>query len=334
MLKGFLQINKKERAKRKFHLYGYFKDSVSEEKILTGDEIKKLLIRQERSTQPGTHLVVINIQKEIGASDQDILDFSSKLNIHVTEEYKDHKQRVIEALKMSCKTTDFEAESFLYPSARTIVSSIAATKDPVVRQLSKAEFISRVSPSHALYNTWSLRELGEKTYSSSLKASYFSHRNIDADHRIFAIDSALVSTDNELLSICHALRRNWSSHGSRRKPNAERYAPFVFFKGLNANKLVALKTLLHEENVQFVDGYVFLGSSFSVDQLCLPQTKTNQLSLRIISSDEDFTKTLTSIKGRCRFLYDFFKDKPVNDSGKYAQISIPVTSVKMIENII
>lgn len=113
MLKGFLQINKKERAKRKFHLYGYFKDSVSEEKILTGDEIKKLLIRQERSTQPGTHLVVINIQKEIGASDQDILDFSSKLNIHVTEEYKDHKQRVIEALKMSCKTTDFEAESFL-----------------------------------------------------------------------------------------------------------------------------------------------------------------------------------------------------------------------------
>jgi len=334
MLKGFLLINKKERAKRKFHLYGYFKDSVCEEKTLSGPEIAKLLCRHERPTKPGTHLVVINVQKEIGASDQDIQEFSSQLVIHVTEEYGDHKRRVIEALKMSCKTTLLEAESFLYPSARTIVSNIAATKDLAARQLTKTDFISRVSPSRVLYNAWSLRELGEKSYCLSLRTEHFSHRNIDPAHRIFAIDSALVRTDNELLSICHALRRNWSSHGSRRKPNVERYAPFVFFRGLNVEKLVALKKLLHEENVQFVDGYGFLGSSFSVDQLCLPQTKSNPLSLRIISSDEDFCKTLTSIKGRCRFLYDFFKDKPVNDSGKCTQISIPVTSVKMIENII
>ena len=334
MIKGFLRLNSKERAKRQFHLYGYFKDSVPEEKTLSGDEIKKSLIRKERTTRSGTsHLDAIDVQEEIGATDQDILEFSTQLTIHITEEYSGHRRKVIEALKKSCKTTLHEAEGFLYPSARTIVSSIATAKDPAARQLTKADFISSVIPSRALYNAWSLRELGEKTYCSSLRTEHFSQRNIDAAHRIFVVDSDLATTDAELISVCHALKRKWSSHRSRRKPDAERYAPFVFFRELPADRLVALKTLLHEEDVRFVDGYAFLGSTFSVEQLCGQQTYSNQLSLRIITSAEDFASTVATIKGM-RLIYDFFGDKPTNCSGNCTQISIPVTSVRMIENII
>ena len=334
MLKGFLRLNSKERATRRLHLYGHFKDSIPEEKTLSGDEIKKLLIRKERTNRSGTpRLEVIDVQKEIGATDQDILDFSTQLTIHITEEYSDHRRKVIDALKKCCKTTLYEAESFLYPSARTIVSSVAALSKPAARQLTKSAFISRVTPSSALYNAWSLRELSEKTYCSSLRTDHFSQRNIDVANRIFVIDSALVRIDAELISVCHALHRKWSSHRFHRKPNAERYAPFVYFRKLPADRLVALKTLLHEDGVQFVDGYAFLGSVFSVEQLCIQQTYLNQLSLRIISSDEDFTSTVTTIKGR-RLIYDFFVDKPTNVAGNCTQLSIPVTSVSMIENII
>jgi hypothetical protein len=334
MIKGFLRLNSKERATRRFHLYGYFKDSVPEEKTLSGDEIKKSLIRKKHTTRSGTsHLDVIDVQKEIGATDQDILHFSTQLTIHITEEYSGHKRKVIEALKKCCKTTLHEAEGFLYPSARTIISSIAAAKDPAARQLTKAAFISLITPSRALYNAWSLRELGEKTYCASLRTHYFSQRNIDAAHRIFVIDSALATTNAELLSICYALHRKWSSHRFRRKPDSERYVPFVFFRGLPADRLVAMKTLLQDEGVRFVDGYAFLGSTFSVEQLCIQQTYSNQLSLRIVTSAEDLASTVETIKGR-RLIYDFFGDKPMNGSGNCTLISIPVTSVSMIDNII
>lgn len=334
MLKGFLRLNSKERATRRFHLYGHFKDSVPEEKTLSGDEIKKSMFRKERTTRSGIpHLDVIDVQEEIGATDQDIRDFSIQLTIHITEEYCGHRRKVIEALKNCCKTTQHEAESFLYPSARTIISSIAATKDPAARLLTKAGFISRITPSRALYNAWSLRELGEKSYCRSLRTDYFSQRNIDAAHRIFVIDSSLAANDGELLSLCHSLHRKWSSHRSRRKPDTERYAPFVFFRGLLADRLVALKTLLYKEDVRFVDGYAFLGSTFSVEQLCIQQTYSNQLSLRIVTSVEDYDSIVANIKGR-RLIYDFFGDKPTNSSGNCTQISMPVTSVRMIENII
>ena len=334
MIRGFLRLDSKARAGRRFHLYGYFKDSTPEERTLSMDELKRLLIRRERGNRTGTpHSKVIDVQKELGATDQDILEFSAQLTIHITEEYCVHKQKVVEALKECCKATLQEAEGFLYPSARTIVSGIAAKKDPTVRQLSKAAFISLITPSHALYNAWSLRELGEGSYCSSLRAYYFSQRNIDTAHRIFVIDATLPATDAELLSVCHELRRKWSSHRTRRKPEAERYAPFVFFKELSADRFVALKRMLHEEDVRFVDGYAFLGSTFNSDELCIQQTFSNQLSLRIITSAEDFACTVATIKRR-RIIYDFFRDTPINITGNCTQISIPVTSVRMIESII
>ncbi len=94
-----------------------------------------------------------------------------------------------------------------------------------------------------------------------------------------------------------------------------------------------MKALLHAENVQFVDGYAFLGSTFDVEQLCAQQTYSNRLSLRIITSAEDFASTVATVKGR-RVIYDFFGDNPTSGSGDCTQISIPVTSVGMIENII
>lgn len=334
MLKGFLQLHSKERATRRFHLYGHFKRSSPTEKTLSGDEIKKLLVRKKRATRAKTpHMDVINIQKEIGATDQDLLEFSNQLTIHITEGYNNHRRKVIEALRTCCRTTLLEAEDFLYPSARTIISNTAAKRDLAARQLTKSVFISHITPSRALYNAWSLREHGEKTYCTSLRSNYFSQRNIDATHRIFIIDSTLATGNDELLSICHTLRRKWSSHCSRRKPDAERYAPFIFFKGLPSTRLIALKKLLQDDGVRFVDGYSFLGSTFNADQLCIQQTYSNQVALRIITTAEDFADTIANIKGH-RLIYDFFGDTPINDSGKYTQISIPVTSIRMIENII
>jgi len=334
MLKGFLKLPQTERPRRRFHLYGYFRDSARGDTCLDPERLKTALTHREAVKNGQTmRFVAHDLQKELQATDDDIKSFANQLTIHVTGKAEDHRRETMAALQRLCGLSATEIELYTYPTARTLISSIACNANPSERRLSKIEFISRISPSKALFNHWSLREHGETAYCSRIRSEYFSHRNIDAIHRIFILDARLASENAEIQSLCHAIRAKWSSHAMRRKPDKERYVPILFIRNLAPERMVDLKGSLHQDGVRFVDGYPFLGSTFTVDNFLTPQTFENNLSLRLLSSQEELSKTLSAIRTE-RIVYDFYSSSPADSLPNSKWISVPVKSIGSIEKII
>jgi hypothetical protein len=334
MIKGYLKLRDQDRHGRRFHLYGYFKNSTPGESSLTLDKLKGVLVRREtRTTRAGKQYVTVDIQQEICATDDELTAFAKQLTIHITGKADHHRRETIEALRRLCGVTPVEAELYVYPTARTLISTMACEPSQLNRRLSRDAFVEQISPSKALFNHWSLRERGERAYCSDMRREYFSERNVDAMQRVFIVDATLQFNDGVLLSLCHTLRRKWSSHAVRRKPDSERYAPTLFVRNLPDTRLVALKTTLRDGGVRFVDGFPFLGSPFTPDHLFTPQTFANQISLRILSSHDELSKALNSIKGQ-RIVYDFYASRAMAPLPNCQWVSLPTTNVRAIENII
>jgi hypothetical protein len=335
MMRSYVSADQAARAKLRFHLYGYFKDSQPEERIISAHKLKEILIRRQRanSSSHSRKMKVIDVQSELKASDDDIAAFAGLLKIHICEEYDNHKLKSIFSLKKHFGVTQLEVEAFLYPSAMTFISNLAANPDRAARQISKELFTKQISPSRSLYNVWTLREKGANGYCAALRRTHFSAQNIDAINRFFVVEALKGSSESEILTLCHVLRKKWSSYSVRRKPDSERYAPFIYFKGLSFERLVKLKTSLQRDDVSFVDGYPFLGADFNMEHLCSCQTFQNQISLRILHSDESLHEVITSLKGR-QCVYEFFFEKPILSDLPCAHVSIPVTSISMISNIV
>jgi len=334
MLKGYLRLRTPDRTRRRFHLYGYFKDSVPGDSTLTLDQLKGALTRRNQvASGATTHYINIDLQKELGATDDELRAFAGQLSIHVTEKNDEHKRRTIEALRQECQVSHTEAELYVYPTARTLISTIACESDLSKRQLSRQDFVARISPSRALFNQWALREHGESIYYARIRREYFSQHNIDASYRAFILDSSLSGTESDLLALCHTLRRKWSSHGLRRKPDGERYAPIVFLRNMSEARLVTVKTSLFANGVHFVDGFPFLGATFTPEHLCTPQTYANQISLRLISSREELSKAFAYIRGE-RIAYDFYAVAPTEPLPTCKWVSLPATSIRSIEAIV
>ncbi|MBU4230704.1 MAG: hypothetical protein KKG88_10430 [Proteobacteria bacterium] len=334
MLKGFLRLNTTERSRRWFHLYGFFKDSTPGDSTLTLNQLKGALTRRGTVIKgKETTYIKVDLQKELNATDEELSSFVSQLSIKVTVKADEHRRQTIEALRHICKVSHAEAELYVYPTARTLISTIACSPNLSDRRLTREKFVAQISPSRALFNQWSLREHGEKAYCIRIRKEYFTERNVDPTHRVFIIDGSLQGTDSDLLSLCHTLRKKWSSHAVRRKPDSERYIPTLFVRDMSEARIVTLKTSLHNDDVRFVDGYPFLGASFSPEHLCTPQTFTNQISLRIISSRDELSSVLKVLRGQC-IIYDFYATAPTEPLHNGKWVSLPTTSLNSIDAII
>lgn len=334
MLRGFLKLPTRDRSRRRFHLYGYFKDSTPGDSTLTPDQLKSALTRRKTvATNTTPQYVRVDLQKELGATDDEIQGFARQLTIHVSDRADEHRRQTIDALRETCKVSQIEAELYVYPTARTLISTMACNSDLSKRRLSRADFLANISPSKALFNHWSLREDGEKAYCMRIRREYFSAQNVDPIQRVFIVDASLQGSDTDLLALCHTLHRKWSSHAVRRKPDCERYAPTLFVRDLPEARLVALKTSLHNHGVRFVDGYPFRGAAFSPEHLFSPQSYANKLSLRMVSSRDDLSAALDAIKGD-RIAYDFYATRPTEPMSNLTWVSLPATSVHAIQNII
>lgn len=333
MLSEFLRNNNQRHKHGRYHLYGYFKDSTPDQICLQLSELKKsLIIRKYKDGNKGSYDVV-DLQTEMGATDKDLNDFLSEFTIHITEDYDSHKNKVVESLKNLFSVTLLESETYLYPTARTLISTIAIKETQQQRTLTKKEFLSQLAPSRALYNVWYLREKTENEYCSSMRNNYFCHRNIDNVSRIFIIDRMLIKSMEEILAICYELISKWCSHQVRRKPNNERYAPYLYLIDIPEQLLRELKQRLQEDNIKFVDGYSFLGAKFDFEHINIQQTYENKIALRIFSTSDEYLRVISQLRGR-RIIYHFFIEKPIDIINGYSHISIPVTSTQMIKKIL
>ncbi len=335
MLKGYLTLDASARKTRLFHLYGYYKGSSHGVSHPTFQELKDALVQRKRvpSTGGKTQTQVINLQTTLGATDADLRNFAKKLTIHIGKEYEKHKQETVAALKVEMAVTAAEAEEHLYPSALSLVTALATEDSLAKRRTTKVSFCSQLMPSRTLLSAWLLREMGNSAFCRDMRKRHFSRQNVDATHRFFIVDCTHPVTEADLLSLLHALRRKWSSHTVRRKPDVERYAPYIYFHGLSDSALIALKSSLQSDGIRFVDGFAFAGASFSVEQVATPQTYANRISLRFLNCESDMIATLSSVTGQ-RVIYEFFLNTPLVVDAGVRYTALPVNSIPMIEQII
>lgn len=335
MLKGFLSLDASARKKRRFHLYGYYKNSTPGESHPTLQDLKDALVQRNRVKTGAGQVItqVTNLQTALRASDGDLRLFAKRLTIHIGDEYEEHKRQTVAQLKAAMGVSLVEAREHLYPSAFTQVTSLATGDTLAKRRTTKEAFCSHLLPSRTLLSAWLLREMGDTAFCRDMRQRYFSRQNIDAANRFFIVDCTRPVPQADLLSLLHTLRQKWSSHAVRRKSAQERYAPYVYLRGLDDGELIALKSGLQEDGIIFVDGYAFAGADFNSEHVAQPQTYPNGVSLRFLNCEADLIKSLSSVTGQ-RCVYDFFIDEPLAISTNVRYTAFPVNSIPMIERII
>lgn len=335
MLKGFLGLEASVRERRRFHLYGYYKESSPREFQPTLQALKDALVQGKKipHAEGKNRMEITNLQTELGITDDELECFAGKLTVHIGEEYEAHKQVVIAELGTLIGVNMVVAKEHLYPTALSLVSSLATGITLDSRRTTKAQFCSQLMPSKVLLSAWFLHERGNSAFCRDMRQRHFTVQNIDAVHRFFIVDCTRPVVVSDLLSLLYVLRRKWSSHTIRRKPDPERYAPYVYFRGLANEQLIAIKASLQNDGVNFVDGYAFAGAGFNTVHLVTPQIFPNGISLRFLNCGDDLIVALSTVTGT-RCIYEFFFNAPLTLDTNVRYIAIPLNSISMIEQII
>jgi hypothetical protein len=335
MLKNYISFKINERVNKRYHLYGYFKDSSYENTEISSDTLKKIMVRREKvqDQSEGSSYKVVNIQEEIGATNEDIEGFVLQFSLEFAVEYEEHKRTVIAEIGLATGLSAFESETYMYPSALTLISSLACEDAAERRTIGKDAFLQKIRPNRALYSFWSLREKNTQSYCREMRTRYFCCRNIDAEARIFILEFPGGTSETEILQTLLAIRKKWSSHTVRRKPDDDRYAPYIYLKNTTPERLANMKKNLHQKGCVFVDGYPFQGSIFSLASISKKQTYQNGISLRFINSESDLRNCLSSLKQQ-KTIFQFFYENPLDFEDSLFQVRIPINSINMIANII
>jgi hypothetical protein len=196
---------------------------------------------------------IIDIKDEIGATNDDLEGFVLQFSLELCGEYDEHKRALIAELSAATGVSVFESEKFIYPSALTLIATLACKDTAEKRTIAKEAFLSEIRPNRALYSLWSLREKGKQSYCREMRSRYFCCRNIDPEARFFILDLPERASEADMMQALLAIRKKWSSHRVIRKPDSERYAPFIYFKNTAPDRLARIKTLLHQKGCVFVD---------------------------------------------------------------------------------
>lgn len=336
MIRGFIRFSPYNRARKRYRLYGHFKEAPDTPPVLSLAALKGILVRRTLIVDDKTGGSVrtdVDIQKELEASDEDLSDFCSKFKIELGEPIAAHRARVIETLKSELRVSSIESTEYSYPTAFSAMATLASGRSEAERTTTKSDFLKIVRPNLAIYSAWALREEGERAYCSMIRERYFMDLNIESRDRFFVINLPDSQNVCDIYSLVEHIIGRWSSHKLNFKPAKERYAPLFFFPGMSVNVLTDLKQRLVENRHKITDGYAFNGAKFSVEQLMLPQTREWPISGRFMSTLAEFHAALTK-SAKSRLIIQLHAGDPLAIMESAEHIIVLVESAVMARKIL
>lgn len=336
MLEGFLRYPVEIRKRKRYILYGHFKQAPDEAPTYSLADMQRILVQRPYKVDETTGEKVrieLNLQNKAGASDEELTDFCDRFSVQLSEPFDTHRTRVIAKLAALLGVSKTEAKAYSYPSALTAMASLSTAATRQSRTTSRAAFLQLIRPNVAIYSAWALREEGENAYCRKIRELYFARLNIDSRNRFFVLALADVDGTDELHGLVQHIISRWSSHRMGRKPAKERYAPFFFFPGLADTDLAELKGRLVDDGHKITDGYAYQGARFSTDHLMLPQTPGYPVSARFVGNADEFEKALLAAK-RARLVIQLYTGDPNVITPAVQHIAIPVNSASMAKKIV
>lgn len=333
MLDHFKDVKDGKKQSINYYLYGYYESGQS--KLILPIDIDflkdKLLTHTVKSTVLKHH-VILNL------SDVDLTEFLSKLNIDVNAvEYEAQIDNIYSLLMATFKCTRFEADIFYYNNALKVIKEISVQSDIVNRQITKKEFIERISKKRVLFNEWYVEYKGEKAFFKELRSQYFSNLNTSPFERLFLIEIPSIGYSRaEIKEIILLISKKWSKLSKRElKP----FCPYIYLHNLAANELVELKQELFTEGFISIDGFDFYGASFNPKSLSKPLIKLldekDQTKIKVIN-DISFIDSLINSISTTKEIYQFYHSNPflTQTYQNVKKVDIQISEIKNIKDII
>jgi hypothetical protein len=335
MLQGFMRYTADVRERKRYVLYGHFRDTPTAPARLMLDDLKRILVQRSypKDEFGEKTRIEVNLQDQLEATDEDLQSFASRLSIRISEPIDQHRIRVIAELASTLGISEVEAQGYGYPSALTKVSTISMERSPEARTTTRTNFLQSVKPNVAIYSAWALREEGETAFCQKIKNLHFKNLNIESRDRFFILTLSPSDGLPEAFALVQQIIAGWSSHKIKRKPDKERYAPFFFFPDMGTDDIAQLKGRLFEDGHTITDGHAYQGAPFSVRHLLTPQTQDRPISARFVSSSEQLSQALSAAQLRKQVI-QLHTGAALHVDHAIPQIAIPIRDASMARKIL
>jgi hypothetical protein len=329
MLTHFMNDKKNGKSPIKYSLYGFYKGGHHKLVLpISVDDLKdNFLSYTEKGVKQLHHI-------NISASDSDLGNFISHLEINIhAQEYDEQLKSVLDLLKTSFSSNDFETEYFYYNNALNAIRELAIKNDINDRTITKSDFLSKINSKAILFNTWFLEYKGLKKHFKELKAKYFTGLNSSSFDRFF-----LLEIDKEkylradLKELIFLISKKWSKI-SRREANP--FCPYIYIHGIAESELIDLKRELSSEEFVFIDGYSFHGADFNVKSILIKPNSNNGILLKFLNEQNHLEQVLAE-SNKTKEIYQFYYNQPyyTNDSCGLKHTKIQIQELKNIKEII
>lgn len=310
----------------KYTLYAYFKSGNEKLKLpLNIDYLKSNFLEYKEKG------IEHKVYQELGIDNEKLENFIKVLNIELVDiNYEEQKNNVIKLLIKQFDCTEIDAENFYYGNAINEIIKLAISSEITQRRISKKDFITRISKKEVLFNNWINEFMGRKNLLRKLRNDYFTYTNISPNERIFMIDSGN-EKEFELKELINCIIKKWTKI-LKRENNS--YCPYIFINNYDRNKLVELKKDLYNDGVKFIDGFLFDGAEFNVEEICKKADYNNGIKIKFINKVE-FVEDIIKETKKTKEIYQFYYNKPFfscdNENIKHVKIQIKdINEVKEI----
>lgn len=268
---------------------------------------------------------------ELGLSDLEIKEFLSRVDVDVyAVSFEKMEEKVIRKIAELFQCDLFESEYYFYNNALRVVKNVATRQDITDRTISKKCFLDMINKKRMLFDTWYLELKGTQEYSRAIKKRYFTKNNVSPHERFFLVQCDNLVKDVELKALLLKISNNWSRLSQREKSP---FCPYFYFEGLSDERLLNIKNLLHNENVNINDGHSYLGADFSAADITKQANCYNGIKAKIINK-LDYLQEIFEITNGIIEIYVFYLVTPFYESAKRNCFEIQIPSTNCINMMI
>ncbi|MDP2336044.1 MAG: hypothetical protein Q8N05_06275 [Bacteroidota bacterium] len=308
----------KDKSKR-FILYIYLKGILPSKKSLTVSELDSILGKTTKFTV-AEKTTFVKIFTLIYADDfenqyANVIN-KIKTNYSKTVEEAEIYYSVISSYLLEIVTNNPPSKSTLRVSSKDAIDRLISNGKKMIFKSAFVELLAK-----------------EKQIKYLNKLFFRTSINKEPNDRIFIVEINNPVENQILKELILTLKTKWSKNKTKTIPDSDRFVPYVFFKGIEENDLVRLKSDLQKDGYIIKDGYDFMNSSFSLDSIKERPTFANKLFFKFINKQTDLELLLSNQDRTCE-IYQFFIGIPSPIIFSEKHIKIEIKEVIDIKNII
>lgn len=334
LLMDFAKRKNSGSKKIKYMLYGYY--SKGQEKlpdVIDVSFLKSKFLTHKRKEKNTDKFVIVKEYELLELTDKDLEEFLELTKIDINAKKLEQQLKdIYEQIRIIFECTAFEAEHYYYNNALKIIKNISIHEKISEREISKRDFLSEIDNKEILFNQWFYLYRTQKEIFKRIRKEFFTALNTAPFERFFLLEVDQKDFDIVVIKdLIYLIIKKWTKC-TKREPHP--FCPYLYLHNISYEQLAVLKNELYKENVNFSDGFPFLGADFYAETLALPVNHKNMLQIKIINEMDMINRVIESVRNRIE-IYQFYKKEVFYKSvGNVKHIKIQIEKLENVKEII